>query len=135
MTHTNSKNWLKHLNSVIYSLNHSYNSSVGMAPANVTIKDESEIWDKMYNKIIDMNPPSSKLKIGDVVRIGKTKIDLGRKSYLANWTDELFKISNINHDSRPVLLYSLTDLTNETVQGTFTEHQLNKVSGLNNNDK
>lgn len=92
MTHNKSKNWIKHLNSVVYSLNHGYNSSVGMAPSDVTEENESEIWDRVYRKIIDMNPPVNKLKLGDLVRIGKNKIDLGRKGYLANWSDELYKI-------------------------------------------
>lgn len=134
MTHNKSKNWTKHLNSVVYSLNHGFNSSIGMAPADVTEKNESEIWDRVYGDIINMNPPLSKLRVGDYVRIGKNKLDLGRKSYLANWTDEIFKIASINFDTRPIVVYSLVDLSGEKIQGTFTEHQLNKVSFPTNSD-
>ena len=62
-----------------------------------------------------------KYKIGDFVRITK-KQNVFSKGYTPNWTEEIFKISEIQH-THPTT-YKIQDMKNEEIQGTFYEEEL-----------
>jgi len=131
LTHNRTKNWLKGLADITHSYNHTHQKLLGMAPAEVNISNQHIIWHRKYHSIIDMDPPRSKLKVGDLVRIGRSKIELGRKAYDPNWSDEIFRIKSIKK-TRPVLSFVLEDLSGEKLQGSFLEPELNLVSNSNN---
>ena len=48
-----------------------------------------------------------------------------RKGYLPQWTEEVFTIEHIVRRSPPV--YKLRDLEGEMIDGTFYDHELQKV--------
>ena len=75
-----------------------YNSSkhrtTGMAPKNVSLKDEKYLLKHFYNnEAIARKKP--KFKKGDVVRVSKYK-HLFEKGYALNWSTELFTIVKVN---------------------------------------
>jgi hypothetical protein len=126
MTQKKTNNWVNVLTQVTRSINNSYNSSIGMAPSKVKEEHESKIWYRIYKAIIDMDEPKAKYAVGQLVRIGKTKISLGRKGFDPNWTDELFVVHSVLN-TRPVVSYRLKDQKNENLQGTYLEPELNPV--------
>ena len=65
-----------------------------------------------------------KFQVGDRVRIRKAK-RIFKKSYLPNFTDEMFTI--FKRFSRQVPVYKLKDDAGEILDGTFYEAELQKV--------
>jgi L-rhamnose mutarotase len=90
MSQKRNKNWINVLAQVTKSINDSYNISIGMSPSQVTEADQSVIWNRIYRKVIVNSPKKPKYKIGDRVRIGKTKIELGKKGFESYWSEEVF---------------------------------------------
>jgi hypothetical protein len=76
--------------------------------------------------VITAKPDIPKYNIGDNVRIGKTKIELGKKGFQSNWRDKVFKVSSILN-TVPVTSYRLMDQQQEKLQGTYLEPELNFV--------
>ena len=66
-----------------------------------------------------------KFKVGDKVRISKIKKTF-EKGYTPNFTIEIFKIDKIL-PSVPIT-YTLTDLQDEEISGTFYEQEIQKIS-------
>ena len=71
-----------------------------------------------------MEPLSSKprFKVGDKVRISKSKRKVFDKGYTPNWTEEVFLVDKIQ--STNPITYRLKDLNNEEIQGSFYEPEL-----------
>jgi hypothetical protein len=126
MSQKKNKNWINVLAQVTKSINDSYNTSIGMSPSHVTEADQSVIWNRIYRKVIENSPKKHKFKIGDRVRIGKTKIELGKKGFESNWTEEVFRVSQIIN-TVPVPSYRLEDLNQEQLQGSYLEPELNRI--------
>ena len=66
-----------------------------------------------------------KFKIGDKVRINKTKRAFD-KGYLPNWTREIFEITHVNKTFSPIT-YKIKDLQDEQILGTYYEHELQLI--------
>ena len=66
-----------------------------------------------------------KFKIGDKVRISKYKRNVFDKGYTPNWSEEVFKVDEIQH-TNPIT-YKLKDLRDEDIQGSFYEPELLKA--------
>ena len=66
-----------------------------------------------------------KFSIGDRVRIIKKK-NTFYKGYTQRWTEDVFKISKIQM-TIPVT-YKITDYSEEEIQGSFYEQELQKTS-------
>ena len=77
----------------------------------------------MENQIL--KKPKPKFKVGDFVRINKTKGTFD-KGYLPNWTQELFQILAVVKTQTPIT-YKIKDLEGELVEGTFYSHELQRV--------
>jgi Integrase core domain len=69
-----------------------------------------------------------KFKIGDIVRIARTKM-VFEKGYLPNWSRETFRVVSIRipDDNKEPLTYKLKDMLNEEVQGSFYSEELQSV--------
>ena len=65
-----------------------------------------------------------KFKKGDQVRISKLK-GIFSKGYTPNWTEEIFIVDSLVPRNPPV--YTLKDLNNENIEGTFYTEELQKV--------
>lgn len=85
-TDTRKKRWVDVLEKFTNLYNNSYHSSIGMAPAAVTLENSEKIRVKLYG-----NRPSPKcdLSSGDKVRIVLEK-GIFDKGYKQNWSDRIY---------------------------------------------
>ena len=79
------------LQDLVHAYNHTYHSSIGMAPADVTPDKEDVVCARVcpiQTKLVDW-----KFKVGDKVRIAM-KRRLFQKGYIGNWWKEIFVIAS-----------------------------------------
>ena len=94
-----------------------------MKPSEVTKANEDKVWHTLYGNNIQMRV-RFKFQVGDRVRISKVKRIL-KKSYLPNFTEELFTV--YKRFPRQVPVYKLKDDAGEILDGTFYEPELQKI--------
>lgn len=127
-THRNTYKYIDILQELLYSYNNSYHSSIKMRPVDVNFNNIMTVWSNLYDRqkseIKAFNNTS--LNIGDHVRITKYK-HIFQKGYETNWSDEIFIIESIINRS-PHLVYTLKDLQDEPITGTFYSKELQKVA-------
>lgn len=111
--------WIEILPEIVKDYNSRKHSKTKMRPIDVGPSTNLQIY-----KHLKIAGPS-KLKIGDLVRISKTK-HIFDKGYLPGWSTELFKIIKVKI-TNPVT-YLLEDLTGRPIQGGFYEEELQKTS-------
>ena len=122
--------WIDILQEVVNEYNNTKHSTIKMAPAKVNRKNAWKLYQRVYAK--HMNPPLKpkrkkkklKFKIGDFVRISKTK-QLFEKGYLPNFTTEIFQVRKIINSTPPV--YLIKDLRGEPILGAFYEQEMQKT--------
>ena len=108
------------LQDLVKGYNASTHSSIQMAPKDVTIKNEKQVWNTLYGKPPKHRKPT--LKKGDVVRLNKIHRPF-EKGYLPGWTEEVFLVDKV----KPFPAYKLTEWDGTPVEGTFYEEDLQKV--------
>ena len=88
-----------------------------------------ENYGKVYLKMVGDEPSKTGagavLKIGDTVRISKSKRKTFDKGYTPNWTEEVFVISEIR-PTNPIT-YNIKDLNGEEIGGTFYGEELQET--------
>ena len=87
-TAANTLKFVNVLQALVKGYNESKHRSIGMAPTEVTLKNEREVWDRLYGTKKKFKRP--KFKVGDRVRLNK-KHRTFKKSYLPGWTEEVFR--------------------------------------------
>ena len=111
---------------ILQDLVHSYNNTrhriIGMAPSQVSYRNQEQVWQRLYGHDGKGVP---KLHVSDRVRISKYKGKF-EKGYEANWSEEIFTIHEVHPSDPPV--YRLKDDLGEVLEGTFYEMELQKVS-------
>ena len=124
--------WYDILPELVREYNNSYHRSISMTPEEATKPENyQKVYDSLYNR-----PNRKTLKqlrkeqtptfnIGDKVRISVNK-KLFTKGSTANWSEEIFEISDILYAKKP-LVYKIKDLTDEEIEGTFYKEQLQKT--------
>ncbi|XP_035692689.1 uncharacterized protein LOC118427158 [Branchiostoma floridae] len=131
-TAKNTHRYIDVLSDLVWSYNRSYHRSIKMAPIEVNEKNEGLVWHTLYGED-DISkprkgrkqPPSFKFRVGDSVRISKSKLRL-EKGYTPNWTTEIFVVSEQIARRPPV--YRVKDYDGEVLRGTFYEKELQKVT-------
>lgn len=130
-THTGSLTFIDKLDDFVNAYNNSYHRTIKMAPIDVNDNNILQVYEntkkaqltckakKRKNKRI-----KAKLKVGDYVRISKSK-NVFAKGYESNWTDEIFRVQKIV--KRVPVVYRIVDLDSEEITGTFYEPELQKV--------
>jgi hypothetical protein len=121
----NTTNWVNVVDKIVYSLNHSHHSTLGVAPVDVTEKNSSEIWYRIYKNYIEQKQDKPKFKVGDLVRMSSEK-HIFKKGYVGNFTTEIFKVSKIR-PTKPVT-YDIVDLNGEEIKGSFYAFEITKVT-------
>ena len=108
---------------MVLSYNDTYHRTIGKSPSSVTKADERTLHNKMYGTVAaaEIKP---KLKSEDKVRISKTRRTFD-KGYLPNWTEEIFTISEAFKTNPPT--YKLHDYFGDPIEGTFYEHEVQRV--------
>jgi hypothetical protein len=124
-TEYNTKRYIDVLDKLMYSYNHTWHRSIKMEPATVTNKNQKTVWQNLYGKEpAQQKEIKASFKVGDTVRINKDKRHF-EKGYEQNWSRELFTVSKVI--PRQPTVYTLKDLMNEKIEGTFYAQELQKV--------
>ena len=121
-TYQKTRKYVDVLPQLVKAYNHRYHRSIGRSPSTVSPANEYKVAQSLYGKKPKAYPPD--LKVGDRVRINKTKRTFG-KGYLPNWTTELFKVVRINR-TRPVTV-KLHDLGGEPIAGSFYLNEIQRI--------
>jgi len=133
MTFTGKKVWIDQLDNIVKLINSTYNSSIKMAPNDVTKKNESMVFHNLYDKFVRMKKVVPKYKIGQLVKIAKGRVTF-RKGYEAAYSEETFVISKII-DLHPVSVYRLADENGQELNANFHEQELIVVGRVQNSDE
>ena len=123
-------NSLRHINvlqDLVDSYNNTYHRSIGHAPATVSLLNVGTVRRKLYGEMNSTAPRKFKFHVGDHVRISLRK-RLFKKGYKMNWMDEIFQITR--QLSRIPVVYTVQDLLERLIEGTFYEEELQKVNTL-----
>lgn len=122
-TYKNTLCYIDVLPQLVKSYNNTYHRSIKMKPSEVTKANEGKVWHTLYGNNIQMRV-RFKFQVGDRVRISKAK-RIFKKSYLPNFTEELFTV--YKRFLRQVPVYKLKDDAGEILDGTFYEPELQKI--------
>lgn len=115
--------WSTLLDEVASIYNNRIHRSIKEKPILVTKKNEKIIFKNLF-PAINNKQKLPKFKQGDIVRIAR-KTEIFDKSFLINWSFELFKIKNV-YKTFPYV-YEITDLTDNLITGKFYEFELQKT--------
>src|SRR5436190_3690312 len=117
--------WDDILQDIVRGYNTSFHRTIGMKPSEVNKKNESLVLSRIKHNAIPRRDlkPSKRFIVNDKVRISKFK-HVFNKSYLPNWTNEVFTIYRVQ-PTIPVT-YILKDNKGEILQGGFYGHELQK---------
>ena len=113
------KTWLTHC-----FYNNTYHRSIGHAPAIVSLLNAGTVRRKLYGGITSTVTKKFKFHVGDHVWLSLRK-RLFEKGYKMNWTDEIFQTTR--QLSRTPVVYTVQDLLERPIEGTFCEEELQKV--------
>ena len=105
------------LDDIVNKYNNTVHKTIKMKPIDVTDDSFAE-----YNE--ESNKKNPKFNVGDHVRISKYK-DVFAKGYTPNWSEEIFIIKEVK-DTVP-WTYSISDINNEKILGSFYEKELQKT--------
>ena len=90
----NDKNWAKFIGPVLQGYNNTKHSATGIAPNNVSSKNEIEVAMKLKSHAKTSNYPI--VSVGDMVRL--PIIHKVHKQYKEQWTTELYKVQEVYHN-------------------------------------
>ena len=115
------------LEDMVASYNETYHGAIKRAPVDVNTKNEGEVLGSLYGHLWKQNASGKELKtkVGDFVRISRVK-GVFSKGFIGNWTEEIFVVDKVIH-SKPHILYKLKDWSNEPIDGSFYEHEIQIV--------
>lgn len=123
-TYKQSSKWKDVIRDITTSYNNTYHRVIKRKPSSVSTLNQAETWLAQYTK----HPPPDgayKLKVGDTVRISHLR-RVFQREYDIRYTGEVFTIKS--RKTRGGLnIYTLIDLLNEDVKGTFYEPELQRV--------
>ena len=121
--------WLTFIDQLVKNYNATYNRSIKMAPNNVNENNRNEVFETLYPKSTNIEPP--RLNVGDRVRLLKSR-NIFTKGYQRAWTEELYKINN-SYTSDGIDYYQISDLENNILPRKRYFWELNLVSSSNDN--
>jgi hypothetical protein len=110
------------LKDIVDEYNNSIHSSINMKPSDV-FHDHLEVEE---NNVYYGTRKKPKFKVGDYVRISKTK-GIFEKGYTPNWSKEVYRIKRVDKDIEPIM-YELEDQLDEPIEGKFYEAELLKTN-------
>ncbi len=122
-TSRNTRRFIDVLPNLLQAYNHSWHRTIGMRPADVKRKHETQLWLRMYGSHQTVMARKSKEPLS-VVRMTKKKGDF-EKGYAPNWTEEQFQVTHEVPAERRV--YKVKDLAGEHISGCFYKEELQNV--------
>ena len=123
----NTSKYIDVLDDLLESYNNRKHRTVKMTPTQASQKsNEARVYENTYgDKKLMSDVGTAKFHVGDKVRIVKLKRHF-EKGYTPNFTEEVFEVDNI-HPTNP-LTYSIKDLADDPIQGSFYEQELQATS-------
>ena len=101
-----------------------------MAPKNVNAENEHRIWLAQEQrgpiKATQVNPVAPWIKVGDYVRLSKVKRHFD-KGYLPNFTEEVFKVTQVIKKHGKPTQYKVTDYNGHELEGAFYAAEIQKI--------
>jgi hypothetical protein len=128
-THKNTYKYYDVLQDMLKSYNSTYHRTIGRSPDSVKPEHVKAIRERMYGNANEFTLLKTKFKVGDMVRISKTR-KIFDKGYLPNWSEELFIVSEVLQ-TWPTT-YRIKDLADEQLEGSFYEKEMQKVTKIDN---
>lgn len=124
--HAKSNRYVDQLDAIVARYNNSFHRSIGMAPREVTEDRVLEVYRNLYkNKALGRSTKRPAFKVGDHVRISKEK-GVFDKSYIGGFSKEIFVVRQVIPHTQ--IVYRLSDLNGESIEGTFYEKELQHVN-------
>lgn len=120
-TANNTRRFIEVLPKLIKAYNNAYHRTIGMKPSEVRAEHVPAIWRRVYRP---PRPRKARVKVGEAVRVSSSKTTF-EKGYAPNWSDEVFRLTSLQPDSRPV--YKLADLRGEDVKGRFYPEEIQSI--------
>ena len=106
------------LNDIVNKYNNTIHRTIKIKPIDVINDSYAE-----YKE--DFNKKGPKFKVNDHIRISKCK-NIFAKGYVLNWSEEVFIVNEIKNTVP--WTYTINDLNNEKITGTFYEKELQKTN-------
>ena len=124
-TAANTLKYLDILQELVDGYNASYHRSIKMAPRDVHLNNEKQVWLNLFGQSFKQ-APLPKFQEGDHVRLSQA-VRPFKKGYLPQWTEEVFEVSRVNAPSFGPHTYKVKELDGTLVEGTFYTQELQKV--------
>ena len=113
------------LQNFVDGYNATVHRTIKMAPKDVNDDNILTVYYNAYHDKRNIKPPKQIYKVGNYVRISKYK-HVFEKGYENNWSEEIFKITNVI--KRIPIVYKISDLLDEPIVGTFYHQELQRVN-------
>ena len=126
-THKNTHRYVDMLQNFVDGYNATVHRTIKMAPKDVNDDNILTVYYNAYHDKRNIKPPKQIYKVGNYVRISKYK-HVFEKGYENNWSEEIFKITNVI--KRIPIVYKISDLLDEPIVGTFYHQELHTASKL-----
>ena len=123
-TAKNNRIYIDILQDIVHGYNNSYHRSIGRAPALVSLLNVGQVRRKLYGKSWTKPGRKFKLKLGDQVRISKSRRTF-KKGYLPSWSQEIFNVTKMIPRVPPV--YRLRNYADDEIEVVFYAEELQKV--------
>jgi hypothetical protein len=125
-TRNNTYRCIDVLDKLVVGYYRSVHSAVVISPVSVNPSNIYAIWRKLHRLQGKIPKGKAKFKSGDLVRITREKLRLG-KGYEQTFSTEIFRIVKvINRTPQPV--YELADLQDRPIESQFYNYELVKVN-------
>ncbi len=126
MFHRKSFRYIDDLPKFVQAYNKSYHRTIGMAPTEVTLLNQEDVWQRLYNvPNATTRKTGRNLDIGDKVRLVKGKRTF-KKGYMETHTREIFTVTKIQKATVPTT-YIIADDNRDTISGSFYREELQKI--------
>jgi hypothetical protein len=120
------KKYIDKLQDLTRGLNDRYIKSLQMAPSKVTMYNAEQIFNRKLEKLKQLKNKVARFKVGDRCRILIKKDQILAKFFTPNFSEEIFIIASIKKRI-PAIVYQLTDLTGQKIEGEYYAAQLSIV--------
>lgn len=123
-TEHNTHAYILTLPAIFQKYNTTKHSSIDMTPNEAILKkNQKKAHDYQYRDMPTAAPTESKFKLGDKVRISRSKNVFEKEGW--NWSQEIFTVDTIQY-TNPIT-YRIVDSKGELVIGSFYEQELQKT--------
>ena len=127
-TAANTLRYVDVVQDLVKGYNASYHRSIGMAPQDVTLQNEKQVWLTLYKPYLEKKKKDKTpvFQVGDRVRLSQARRPF-KKGYLPQWTEEVFEVSRVIRNSLGPVTYKVKELDGTLIVGTFYSEELQKV--------